>query len=67
MKLISWNSRGLESPQGIRVVCDLVKKEDLDILFLQETKVIARKMGTLKFSLGFEDYLAVDSEGTSGV
>lgn len=37
-----------------------------DILFLQETKLIARHMNKLKFRLGFERCLGVDCEGKGG-
>lgn len=36
------------------------------MVFVMETKCLARCMFNLKFSLGFHGCLAVDSEGQSG-
>lgn len=43
-----------------------MKKEGLEILFLQETKMTLGKMEQLKLKLGFECCLAVEYEGRSG-
>lgn len=43
----------------------MVRKEGLEI-FLQETKLVARKMESLKFSVWFDGCLVVDSVGRSG-
>lgn len=53
-------------PLEIQTIHDLVKIKVLYILFLQETKLLVRRMETLKFQLGFDCYLAVDREGRSG-
>ncbi|XP_040987679.1 uncharacterized protein LOC121235397 [Juglans microcarpa x Juglans regia] len=66
MILLSWNSRGLGNPRRVRVLADLVREEDTKVLFLQETKLHARAAEKLKFRLGFENCLAVSSEGRSG-
>ena len=39
MKLIAWNCRGLGTSLTIHSLLDLQKGEDLDILFLSETKM----------------------------
>lgn len=39
MIITSWNVRGLGRPEKRRMVKTLVKKEKIDLLFLQETKV----------------------------
>ncbi|XP_042983151.1 uncharacterized protein LOC122312574 [Carya illinoinensis] len=45
---------------------DLVKREDPDILFLQETRLKAREFEVCKFRLGFSNCLAVDCHGRKG-
>lgn len=52
MKILSWNSRGLENPQGIQALRDLVKKKVPKIMFIQETKLADKRMERLKFGLG---------------
>lgn len=66
MKILFWNSHGLESPHGIWTLFDLVEKEDPTIMFLQETRLQAKVMELKKFKLGFTSCLAVDCEGHSG-
>lgn len=65
MKILSWNSRGLKNPCGIRALCDFVKKEVPDVLLLQETKLVGRHMGRTKFEIGFDNCLTIDYEGHS--
>ncbi|XP_042965942.1 uncharacterized protein LOC122299620 [Carya illinoinensis] len=66
MKTLSWNSRGLGNPRGIRNLRDLVRKEDPDILFIQETRLRVSEMDRCKRSLGLENCLAVSCEGRRG-
>ncbi|XP_042944747.1 uncharacterized protein LOC122278633 [Carya illinoinensis] len=66
MSCISWNSRGLGNPLGIQTLSDLVRKQDPDFLFLQETRLHSKVMERLKFKLGFYGCLAVSCEGRSG-
>ncbi|XP_042944657.1 uncharacterized protein LOC122278542 [Carya illinoinensis] len=66
MKTLSWNSRGLGNPRGIQNLRDLVRKEDPDILFIQETRLRVSEMDRCKRSLGFENCLAVSCEGRRG-
>lgn len=68
MKILSWNSYGLGKPHGNRALQDLVRKEVPIIIFffLQETKLVVKKVEKLKYSLGFENCLAIGSVGPSG-
>lgn len=66
IKLFSWNFYGLENLCGIQSLCELVKQKDLDLIFLQETNVLSSYFSSRKFSLGFQNILAVDCEGKSG-
>eukprot|EP00253_Pinus_taeda_P005765 PITA_05765 len=38
MKLTSWNLRGLNSPRKLRMIKNMIKQEQPQIFFLQETK-----------------------------
>ncbi|XP_041011306.1 uncharacterized protein LOC121255085 [Juglans microcarpa x Juglans regia] len=64
IKILRWNSSGLGT--HVEFLRDLVKKEALDILFLQETKLKARQMNQSKFQIGFQNCFVVDCEGRSG-
>lgn len=44
----------------------MIKKEVLDILFLQETKLRARAMESCKYCLGFVNCISIDCVGRSG-
>lgn len=66
MKNSSWNTRGLENPWDILALHDLIKKEALDIVFLQEIRLQTRTMENCMFKLGFKDCLIIDSIGKSG-
>lgn len=56
-----------EKPQEVRFLNDLVKREGHKIIFLQETKMETRRVMKLKYKLGFEGRLQVNSEGRKGV
>ena len=47
MKLVSWNCRGLGSPNKMKVVKYLLKMEPTNILLLQETKMEEESLLTL--------------------
>lgn len=66
MIFLSWNSRGRENPQEIRVLCGLVKGEAPEVLFMQETRLINKVMVRQKVRLGFENCLVVSCKGRSG-
>ncbi|XP_042974662.1 uncharacterized protein LOC122306298 [Carya illinoinensis] len=66
MKTISWNSRGLGNPRGVRTLRDLVRREDPEVLFLMETKMSSWQMERIRVSMGFGCCFTVPSEGRSG-
>ncbi|XP_035551721.1 uncharacterized protein LOC118349890 [Juglans regia] len=66
MKILSWNTRGLGNPRGIRTLADLLRREDPDVLFLQETKLNAAKMEFYRVRFKFNCCLTVDAVGRSG-
>ena len=51
MNSIGWNCRGLENPQLVRALHDLVRCWDPKIVFLLETKVRQRCMERIKKEL----------------
>ncbi|KAF5463276.1 hypothetical protein F2P56_019199 [Juglans regia] len=66
MKICSWNARGLGNPRGIRTLCDLIQRELPDVLFLQETRLSTREVESCKYKLGFQNCLAISSDGRKG-
>lgn len=65
-KILCWNSRGLGNPRGIRSLHALLQREDPNLLFLQETKLLARKMVAIKLRMGYENCLGVECDGRGG-
>lgn len=53
MKLLAWNPHELGNPRGVRSLQYLLQMEDLDVLFLQETKVKAFFFALKNFLLIF--------------
>jgi exonuclease III len=47
MKIIIWNIRGLNIPRKQRILKNRLKKEQLDLCFIQETKCIVDIMETI--------------------
>lgn len=66
MKILAWNSHGLDNPRGVCNLSDLLKREVSDLVFLQEAKVKASFFNFCKSSLGYYGCLAVDCMGRGG-
>lgn len=64
--ILSWNPHGFENPRRFIALPDLLKKEDLNLVFLQKTKVKTFFLTTKKFYFGYRNCLRVDCEGKSG-
>jgi exonuclease III len=47
IKIITWNTRGLNSPIKQRILRNRLRKEKLDLCFIQETKCIIDRMETI--------------------
>lgn len=63
---MAWNIRGVGNSRGIQTLRDLVRKEEPNIVFLQETKLKVRVMEGKNLHLGFDYCLAMDTLGRSG-
>ena len=66
MSVLSWNNLGLGNPEAVRELRSIVKLEGPSLLFVMETKIKAKRVEDLKFTLGFAGSFAVDSVGLSG-
>ena len=66
MNCLSWNCRGLGNPETVRELCKVVKQEGPALLFVMETKIQAKRVEPLKYTLGFGCCFAVDCVGLSG-
>ena len=66
MSVLSWNCPGLGNPEAVRELRSIVKLEDPSLLFVMETKIKAKRVEDMKFTLGFAGSFAVDSVGLSG-
>jgi exonuclease III len=66
MSLISWNCRGLGSPNAIPDLKYLVRHFNPDLLFLTEMLVHRNKIEELRYLLGFDFCFSVDRIGRGG-
>lgn len=66
MNFLSWNCRGLENPRAVRVLGDLVKSRNPDLIFLIETLCDDDKVSRLMVKLGFDNHWIVSRSGRSG-
>jgi len=67
MKLTSWKLRGLNSPGKLRLIKNMIKQEQPEIFFLQETKCNNITLGNI-LSRAWPGChsVAVDASGASG-
>jgi len=66
MSLISWNCRGLGSPNAIPDLKYLVRQFNLNLLFISETLSHRNKIEDLRYLLGFDFCFLVDHSGRGG-
>ena len=67
MKYIAWNCRGLGNPRAVRVLRELIRKENPHVVFLSETKLHVNKLDKIRTSCRMYGCLGVSVEGRSGV
>lgn len=63
MSLLSWNCWGLGNPRGVRVLRDILKSHQPDLIFLSETLSVGNKMEELSSKFGFANFFSVDRKG----
>ncbi|PPD70334.1 hypothetical protein GOBAR_DD32787 [Gossypium barbadense] len=66
MKFLCWNCRGLGNPATVRELKQLLVANNLDIIFLSETKMKANDFQRVQNRCKMENGLAVSFEGKSG-
>lgn len=66
MSCLSWNRRGLGNPATVRELHSVVKQERARLVFVMETKNLAKRVESLQRQLGFAGCFTVDSVGLSG-
>ncbi|KAM0859687.1 hypothetical protein ACQ4PT_047052 [Festuca glaucescens] len=66
MNCLEWNSRGLGNQAAVHELRNIVKQERPSLLYVMETKISAKRVESLKESLGFAGCFAVNSDGLSG-
>lgn len=66
MKLITWNFRGLGKGLVISDLLDVQKREDPDVLFLSETKMVRGRIKWLRWKLGMPHMMVKDCCGKDG-
>jgi exonuclease III len=66
MKLAAWNCRGLGNNPAVRGLLNFQKSEQVDVLFLSETKLDEKRMMAFKQKLQLGNLVAVDGVGKGG-
>lgn len=57
MKILSWNCRGLGSPEAVPVLRNLLRFHNPDLVFLIETLATARKIEEVRRKICFDNAL----------
>ena len=68
LKLMSWNVRGANDSNKKKLIKSFVRKQKVDLLCIQETKIQLMSKGVVK-SLGagrFLDWRALEASGSAG-
>ena len=66
MKIAAWNCRGLGNRSAVRGLLGFQKAEEVDMLFLSETKQDEKGMRRFRRILIMGDMVVVDSVGKGG-
>ncbi|KAL5576765.1 hypothetical protein UlMin_018464 [Ulmus minor] len=66
MNCLVWNVRGLGNQQAFRSLQRLIADEDPSLVFLCETKLVARQCQNMRSQLGFDGCYVQDSIGRKG-
>uniref|UniRef100_A0A803Q031 Reverse transcriptase n=1 Tax=Cannabis sativa TaxID=3483 RepID=A0A803Q031_CANSA len=66
MRCISWNCRGIRRPTTERTLRSLIQENNVDVVFLSETKVGIGDMTMVMNRLGFPNVACIPSVGIGG-
>lgn len=66
MKTLCWNTRGLGNPRSVRVLYDIIRHEDPNMVFPIETKLVTRKLKRIRLRLCLHGCIGADCEGRRG-
>lgn len=66
ISILSWNCRGLGSPEAVRSLTDLVRNLSPDIIFLCETKRSKGEIGRILRKLKTDKGAWVEASGRAG-
>ena len=63
MSCLSWNCRGLGSPETVRLLTDLVREKKPEVIFLSETFCTSARISEIANKLNYEGSYGVDCRG----
>jgi exonuclease III len=66
MKTLSWNCRGIGNPATVKELRDFAKDYAPSVIFIMETQINKNRVENLRYTLGFDNSFAVNTEGRSG-
>lgn len=66
MKCLCWNVWGLGNPRTFRALKKLTASEDLDLVFLSETKLCVNRLEWVRVHLKMERCIGVNRVGLGG-
>ncbi|KAF4396272.1 hypothetical protein F8388_019818 [Cannabis sativa] len=66
MRCLAWNCRGLRRPAAERTLRGFSRRENVDVVFLSETKVDSTSMTEKLARYGYTNVKCIDSTGTAG-
>jgi exonuclease III len=66
MKILGWNSQGLNSSRAVLALQDILRQHKPDVVFLSETHLSRAKADKLMRKMGFQFLLIDESNGRSG-
>lgn len=66
MNILFLNCRGLGEPRHVRILRNLLHKQEASLAFLWETKLLRKQTEFVRKECGFQSMFSVDRTGSSG-